>query len=121
MNFTRGRSLAAMAVMLTAFHWSALGWAQVLTPVVGSPFPAGGLQPIGVAVNSAGTLLFVANAGAISVFSISSAGALTPVSGSPFAGEPVQYGVTVNSTDTLLFIANDGARTISVFNILISP
>jgi 6-phosphogluconolactonase (cycloisomerase 2 family) len=58
-----------------------------LTEVAGSPFgnPGGG-DPNGMAINSNGTLLYVANftADSISVFQIGANGTLTPVPGSPF-------------------------------------
>ncbi len=69
-----------------------------LTPVAGSPFPADGTDPVSIAAGggefagfggpNGAPFLYVANAGSnnMSVFSINlSTGALTPVSGSPFA------------------------------------
>jgi 6-phosphogluconolactonase len=60
-----------------------------LTAVSGSPFPSGGRGsingPLGIATTRAGTFVFVCNASNdISVFSVGSGGALTPVGGSPF-------------------------------------
>jgi DNA-binding beta-propeller fold protein YncE len=63
----------------------------MLTPVAGSPFPSGGVGsingPLGIATDNSGHLVYVCNASNdISVFSINSgSGALTLVSGSPFA------------------------------------
>jgi DNA-binding beta-propeller fold protein YncE len=62
------------------------GASGALTPVSGSPFPAG-VGPLSAVVSSGGQFLFVVNAGsnALSVYSVDqSSGALTPVSGSPF-------------------------------------
>jgi 6-phosphogluconolactonase len=61
-----------------------------LTAVPNSPFPSGGIGningPLGIARDDFGHFVFVCNASNdISVFSISGNGALTPVSGSPFA------------------------------------
>lgn len=68
-----------------------------LTPVAGSPFPDGGVDPVSITAGggefagfggpNGAPFLYVANAGSnnMSVFSIKGTGALTPVSGSPFA------------------------------------
>lgn len=81
-----------------------------LTPVPGSPFPAGGrgitfttaLGPFDsdqeVIVNPAGTLLFAVNGGSdtIAVFNIHADGSLTPVDDSPFpsgGSNPVSVGL----------------------------
>src|SRR5262249_57736517 len=82
-----------------------------LTPVAGSPFAAG-TQPVSVAVDSTGTLLYSANEGSndVSAFKISS-GALSPVAGSPFptAGSGVvtpsqPVFVTVDTTNGFLYV-----------------
>ncbi len=62
-----------------------------LTPV-GTPVNTGASSGIGIVVNTAGTLVYVTNNGAadkshqtsVSAFTVSFAGTLTPVSGSPF-------------------------------------
>jgi Lactonase, 7-bladed beta-propeller len=56
-----------------------------LTPVSGSPFPAG-VGPVSVAVNDTAKFAYVVNFNSknVSVYSIGSNGGLTPVSGSPF-------------------------------------
>ena len=81
-----------------------------LTPVPGSPFPAGGLgitftTALGpfdsdqeVIVNAAHTMLFAVNGGSdtIAVFWINADGSLTPVDGSPFpsgGSNPVSVGL----------------------------
>jgi 6-phosphogluconolactonase len=57
-----------------------------LTPVAGSPFPAGN-TPISIAVEPSGRFVYVANDGDnnVSAYRIGENGALTPVPGSPFA------------------------------------
>ncbi len=84
-----------------------------LTPLPGSPFPAGGLgitftTALGpfdsdqeVIVNPQHTLLFAVNGGSdtIAVFNIQADGALTPVAGSPFpsgGSNPVSVGLAGN-------------------------
>ena len=59
-----------------------------LTPISGSPFPAGRV-PIQAALDPTARFLYVANRGSsdISAYSIGSNGSLTPVAGSPFAAE----------------------------------
>ena len=95
-----------------------------ITQVAGSPFPAG-TQPVAVAVDSTGTLLYSANFGSndVSAFTVSS-GVLTAVAGSPFAtagsgvidaSQPVF--LTVDPTNGFLYVANQGSRSIAAFTI----
>jgi 6-phosphogluconolactonase (cycloisomerase 2 family) len=84
-----------------------------LTPLPGSPFPAGGtgitptfaLGPFDsdqeIIVNPSQTMLFAVNGGSdtIAVFGINKDGSLTPVNGSPFpsgGSNPVSVGLTGN-------------------------
>lgn len=88
-----------------------------LTPLPGSPFPAGS-QPSAVLTDSACNFVFVANKGSntISVLSVnSSTGFLTAVPGSPFpaGGAPVALAMGNN----LLFAANSGSNNVSVYQI----
>ena len=63
----------------------ALAATPVFSPVPGSPFPSGA-QPYAVAFSPSGGLLASVNVdgNTVSVFSVGSGGALTPVAGSPF-------------------------------------
>ena len=68
----------------------AIDGAGALTPVTGSPFASDATGPAGLAQDSAGQFLYVANGGFsgsadVSVFTIAGDGSLTPISGSPFA------------------------------------
>jgi hypothetical protein len=91
-----------------------------LTPLPGSPYPAGGLgitptfalgpfdSDQNVIVNPDHTLLFAVNGGSdsIAVFRIGADGALTPVAGSPFpsgGSNPVSVGL---SRDDVLCVVN---------------
>ena len=73
-----------------------------LTPVAGSPFSAGG-GPVSVTVDPAGAFVYVgmqpspiAGTQGLAGFRIDgTSGALTPVSGSPFATNQFFYGVAV--------------------------
>ena len=94
-----------------------------------------GPTPMGMAINAAGSFLFVANQGnfdltqpgalpgSISVFSVSGA-SLTPIAGSPFSTEtngailgtgPVS--VAVSASGNYLYVANQFANTVSSFQI----
>ena len=76
-----------------------------LTEIAGSPYDAGSSSSA-IAVNPAGTFLFVANysSGDISVLSINpSTGELTPVNGSPFACEFGVDAIAVDPTGRYLF------------------
>ncbi|MDE2136221.1 MAG: beta-propeller fold lactonase family protein [Gammaproteobacteria bacterium] len=80
-----------------------------LTAVAGSPF-ATGTGPVGIAVNPAGTLVYVANqAGSISAFTINaSSGALTAVAGSPFVAGTKLTGIAIDRTGSFLYVTNPG-------------
>jgi DNA-binding beta-propeller fold protein YncE len=90
-----------------------------LSAVEGSPFAAG-RTPVGVAVTPDGRYLYVSDYGfnetppAISAFSISSEGGLSPVSGSPFAIGYSPYGFAI-SADRLA-ISPDGRRLYTTSN-----
>jgi 6-phosphogluconolactonase (cycloisomerase 2 family) len=90
-----------------------------LTSVSGSPFTAGTL-PFSVAVNAAGTDVYVANRtdGTISGFSIaSSSGVLTALSGSPYqSGSAVTALAVDNSGDYLLAAANGGSPDLTMYS-----
>ncbi|HKS42527.1 MAG TPA: beta-propeller fold lactonase family protein [Blastocatellia bacterium] len=99
-----------------------------LTLIPGSPFPVIG-PPIstfgftdGMKVTPDGKFLIVATLNAIqplSVFSISSSGALTFVPNSPFSAVDSYAGVEINCASNLLFsgIANGNNTSVGVFNI----
>jgi 6-phosphogluconolactonase len=91
----------------------------VLTQVPGSPFAAD-VAPVWVAVDPTGKFAFVANRcdathvclnGTVSVYTINSAtGALSPVSGSPFAAGPDALSVAVDPTGKFAFVSNECAH-----------
>jgi 6-phosphogluconolactonase (cycloisomerase 2 family) len=111
---------------LGAVAMFSIGTGGSLTMVNGTPFSdlgAGNLS--GVDIDCAGRHLFGAEmtpgAPIIDVFSVGSAGALTPVQGSPFS--PVNY-AAVNSNiavlspnDQFLFVSNQGSNSLSAFNV----
>ncbi len=100
-----------------------VGSGGALTPVTGSPFATGaGSAPVSVAFSPSGTLLAAANfsggnAGTVSVFSVGPGGALTPVSGSPFAAGKAPVSVAFSPSGTLLADANVQDDTVSVFSV----
>ncbi len=90
-----------------------------LTPISGSPFPAGAGAEF-MAFDSVHNLLFVANQGAnsLSVFSVNtSSGMLTAVPGSPFSTGSRPTGVAVAPTQGLVFVGNQNDSTVSVFSL----
>lgn len=71
-----------------------------------------------IAVNSASTVLYLARSGTssgVGVYTIGTNGALTAVSGSPFAAGGTPYDVAVDPTGTYVYTANRGDGTISGF------
>jgi 6-phosphogluconolactonase (cycloisomerase 2 family) len=89
-----------------------------LTAVAGSPF-ATGSNPNYIAVNPAGTFLYVSNrSGSVSAYSInSSTGALTAVAGSPFAAGTNPSSVAVDKTGSFLYVTNAGNNNVSAYSI----
>ena len=93
-----------------------------LTPVAGSPFNAG-TKPVAVALDSTGSFLYAANQGSNNVSAFkTSGGALTEISGSPYAvvitgtvGTPQPVFLTVDVSNTFLYVANLGTSSISAF------
>jgi 6-phosphogluconolactonase (cycloisomerase 2 family) len=73
-----------------------------------------------LAINSTGSTLYIARSGAsggVGVYTIGSAGLLTPISGSPFAAGTQPYSVVLDSTGKYLYVANRGDGTISGYSI----
>ena len=86
-----------------------IGGSGALTAVSGSPFAAG-TQPVAVAADSQGALLFAANSisNNVSVYVIDeSTGALGQVTGSPFAsGGQGPSALAVDANSTVLYVTN---------------
>lgn len=106
-------SVAAFAIETTT---------GALTPVAGSPFAAGGcLQS--ATVDPTGKFLYVANTGCGSTGSVlaytldAATGALTPVTGSPFAAGIGAYSVTVDPTARFAYVTNITVGTVSAYTI----
>jgi YVTN family beta-propeller protein len=106
-----------------------IGTGGSLTPVAGSPFSAA--SPYGLSVNPSGTVLYasdfpdssVSDLNTVSAFSISASGALTPVSGSPFAdanslgGFASVVGLLADPSGKFVFAADHMAESVVSFNV----
>jgi YVTN family beta-propeller protein len=106
-----------------------IGASGALAPVPGSPFPAA--SPFGLSVNPAGTVLYASNFpdssisdfNTVSAFSIAANGALTPVSGSPFAdansttGFASVVGLLADPSGKFVFAADHMAESVVSFNV----
>ncbi len=96
-----------------------------LKEVAGSPFstiPAGTTIPTGptaLAVSGSGNYLYVANnfTGTVSAYSVSAAGALAELGGSPYAAGIGPSGVAIPPNGGFLYVANYGSNNISAFAI----
>jgi lactonase family protein with 7-bladed beta-propeller len=99
-----------------------IGSGGALTPVPGSPFPAGD-TPDSVAVDPTGRFAYVVNVaisgqlGAVSAFSIGPNGALTPVPGSPFPAGFGTISVTVDPTGKFVYVPNEFGNDLSAYSI----
>ena len=89
-----------------------------LSSLSGSPFAAG-TQPYAVALNKAGTDLYLANRGdsTVSAYSVASTGGLTGLSGSPYSAGSAVAGLAADSSgDYLLAIANGGSPDLALYS-----
>lgn len=93
-----------------------------MTPVPGSPFAAG-TNPQSVVVEPTGRFAYVAGGppgspGFVSAFSIdTTSGALTPISGSPFAVGTNPASLTVDISGQFVYVANSGSNDVSILKI----
>lgn len=91
-----------------------------LTPVQGSPFPAG-IFAYQVTVDPTGKFVYVANtgsSGSISAYTIdATTGALTPVPGSPFPNGGQSGGIAAHPNGKFLYVTNQTSTNISAFSI----
>ena len=89
----------------------------VLTALPGSPFPAGATNVIAYATDSAGRLYSVDSANGLRAFT-SSAGALTPVTGNPFASGLTQrrFGI-VHPSENFYMVAGNTGNNVGVYQI----
>jgi 6-phosphogluconolactonase len=93
-----------------------------LIPVEGSPFYTGKSGPTSVAVNQAGTFLYVTNQDSkdndVAGFSIDcDTGKLTPVPGSPFAAGSGPSGIAIDPSGRYAYVSNSGSNDVSAFQI----
>jgi len=95
----------------------------VLTPVAGSPFATGGAFAQGGRVNPTGKFFYVANnnnnaAGSIAVFSIDqTTGALTAISGSPFATPAGPTILVMDPSGQYAYSVNTAANNITSYTV----
>lgn len=122
--FVANQASDSISVFLIAANGS-------LSPVAGSPFAA--TSPFGLAINSAGTVLFANNfpdsqtsdLNTVSSFQIGANGVLTNVSGSPFstassAGFASAIGLAADPSGKFLFVGDHMAQSVVSFNIATS-
>ncbi len=75
----------------------------------------------GLAINASSSYLYIARSGTkggVAVFSIGSGGALTPVTGTPFAAGSGTFSIVLDSTGTYAYAANRTDGTISGYTIV---
>jgi 6-phosphogluconolactonase len=94
-----------------------------LRAISGSPFPAGAF-PRSVAFSPDGKFVYVAdygavgNPGQISAFAVnSSTGALTTITGSPFAAGINPYSIVVEPSGKFAYVANQWGHNISAYSV----
>src|SRR6185295_1448169 len=96
----------------------------VLTPLIGSPFPAG-TNPKALTVSASGTVAFVSNTGSANVSGYlltAATGILTPSSAAPFLAGTTPQTLTLEPAEKFAFVANAGnvgvgANTVSVYGV----
>lgn len=85
----------------------------------GLPVSVGaGATPTSIAVEHSGRFLYVTDSAhnAVAAFAIQN-GALTPISGSPFAAGAAPLGLGIDPQGALLYVANSGSNTVSAYAI----
>ncbi len=90
-----------------------------LTPIAGSPFPAGG-SPDSILFEPTDHFAYVANYadGTVSAYSLNpGTGFLTPVAGSPFAAGASPQSLGVDVTGSYLYVTNGTTNTVTAFSI----
>jgi DNA-binding beta-propeller fold protein YncE len=93
------------------------GTTGALTPISGSPFPAG-VGPSSVTVHPTGPFAYVANGAAdnVSAYTIAgTTGTLTPIPGSPFPAGTQAISVTLDPTGQFAYVANAGSNSVSAY------
>ena len=90
-----------------------------LSPIAGSPFSAGGIAPLGVAITPDGSHMYVTNleSQSVSAFELDADGSPEPVPGSPFATGVWPWGVAVSPDGEHLYVVNDGSDSVSAYSI----
>jgi 6-phosphogluconolactonase len=91
----------------------------MLTPVMGSPFGAGG-EPESLTIDPKGKFVYVPNtlSNDVSAFKINaSTGALKQVKGSPYSAGTTPAGVAVDSTGSFAYVTNANSNNISAYTI----
>ena len=96
--------------------------ATTLAPIAGSPFPTGGTDPRGIALDTTNGRVYVTNFGSDSLAALT-ASTLAPISGSPYATghgpKSVVYYPTKNWVYVCNFNSNPGG--ITVYNAGVTP
>ena len=90
------------------------------TPTAPNPSSSDGINPNGLAIDPKGAYLYAANtsSASISIFSIGSSGALSPVSGSPLADTyTAPVSLILDPKGAYLYVANQGANNVGVYSI----
>ena len=92
-----------------------------LSLVAGSPFATGGSGGVGISLSSTpdGRFLMAANGGSnnLTVFSIASSGAVTPIGGSPFPALSFPEGIKVSPDGKFLAVAEPFSNQVEMFSI----
>ena len=92
-----------------------------LSLVAGSPFATGGFGGVGISLSSTpdGRFLMAANGGSnnLTVFSIASSGALTPITDSPFPALSLPEGIKVSPDGKFLAVAEPFSNQVEMFSI----
>ncbi len=95
-----------------------VGQGGVLTPLPGSPYPAGS-QPSAIAAAPSGNFVYATDAADANIlgYSVAPDGVLTPLSGSPYPAGNQPVSIAINPSFPYLFVANSTDATIKEYSI----
>jgi 6-phosphogluconolactonase len=109
---------AAQAGTISAFSFSTASGGGALTPIAGSPFPAG-VAPNASASDPTGRFLYTTDSATnqLIAYTIQPGGTIIPVQNGPFKTDVFPDAVTISASGLYIYVANYNSNDISAYAI----